>query len=93
MLEEENTRSPLLSGVPQGSMLGPLLFICYINDMPETVTSFIYIYGDDTKVVREVTAVRDREELQSDVDPIQHRSLKWQMKFNSKQQVQDNAPG
>jgi len=51
--------APLLSRVPQGSVLGPLLFISYINGMPETVSSFIYMYTDDTKVVREVTTLRD----------------------------------
>jgi len=61
----------------------PLLFISYINDMPETVSSFIYMYADDTKVVRKVTTVRDCEELQADLDSIQHWSEKWQMKFNS----------
>jgi len=75
--------APVLSGVPQGSVLGPLLFICYINDMPETVSSFIYMYADDTKVVREVTSVTDCEELQSDLDSIQHWSQMWQLKFNS----------
>jgi len=75
--------APILSGVPQGSVLGPLLFISYINDMPETVSSFIYMYADDTKVVREVTTARDCEELQADLDSIQHWSEKWQMKFNS----------
>jgi len=68
-----------VSGVHQGSVLWPLLFICYINDMPETVSSFIYMYADDAKVVREVTSVRECEELQSDLDSIQHRSQKWQI--------------
>ena len=73
----------VLSGVPQGSVLGPLLFISYINDMPETVSSFIYMYADDTKVIREVTTVRDCEELQADLGSIQHSSEEWQMKVNS----------
>jgi len=75
--------APVLSGVPQGSVLGPLLFICYINDMPDTISSFIYMYADDTKIVREVTNDRDCEELQLDLDSIQHWSEKWQIRFNS----------
>ena len=51
--------------------------------MPETVSSFIYMYADDTKVVREVTTTIDCEELQADLDSIQHWSEKWQLKFNS----------
>jgi len=75
--------APVLSGVPRGSVLGPLLFISYINDMQQTVSSFIYMYADDTKVVRKVTTARDCEELQADLDSIQHWSEKWQMKFTS----------
>jgi len=66
--------APVLSGVTQGSVLGPLLLISYINDMPETVSSFIYMYVDDTKVVRKVTTARDCEELQANLDSIQHWS-------------------
>jgi len=53
---------------------GALLFICYINDMPDTVSSFIYMYADGTTVVREVTTFSDSEKLQFDLDCIQHWS-------------------
>ena len=40
----------VLSGVPHGSVLEPVLFLCYINDMSEMITSMIYMYADDTKL-------------------------------------------
>jgi len=51
----------VLSGVPQDSVLGPVLFICYINDMPDTVSSFMFMYADDAKVAREVATTSDTD--------------------------------
>ena len=79
----------VLSGVPQGSVLGPVLFICYINDMPNTVSSFIHMYADDTKVSREVGSIQDSTILQTDLNQIHtwfiHSYMihTWQLKFNS----------
>ena len=67
---------PVLSGVPGGSVLGALLFICYINYMPYTISSFIYMYADDTKIGREVTNSTESENLQADLHCIQHWSEK-----------------
>ena len=75
--------APVLSGVPQGSVLGPVLFICYINDMPNTVSSFIYMYADDTKIGRQVATAEDSKKLQADLNRMQQWSDKWQLKFNS----------
>jgi ribonuclease P/MRP protein subunit RPP40 len=70
------------SGVPQGSVLGPVLFVCYINDMPDMIKSFIYMYADDAKVGRRVSCDMDREALQMDLDKLGQWSSKWQLRFN-----------
>ena len=58
----------VISGVPQGSVLGPALFVCYINDMPESVSSFLFMYADDSKVGRQILCKADCLALQSDLD-------------------------
>jgi len=71
------------SGVPQGSVLGPLLFVCYINGLPDCVKSSIYMYADDTKIIRRVDSVNDRETLQEDLERLDDWSDRWQLKFNA----------
>ncbi len=71
------------SGIPQGSVLGPLLFICYVNDMPEIVTSMIKMFADYTKLFAECKNDEDREKLQSDLESLQEWSRTWQIRFNA----------
>jgi len=66
--------APVLSGVPQGSVLGPVLFICYINDMPDTVSSFVYMHADDTKIVKQVLTAKDSKKLHVDLKCVQQWS-------------------
>ena len=57
----------VLSGVPQGSVVGPVLFLCYINDMTEIITS---MYADDTQLFRRINNDSDRAALQKDLDQL-----------------------
>jgi len=70
------------SGVPQGSVLGPLLFMIFINDLDEGIRSHILTFADDTKVFQELRDVTDCSTLQSDLDNLVTRAEKWQMDFN-----------
>ena len=58
---------PVLSGVPQGTVLGPLLFLCYINDLPNSVTSKIRLYADDVLLFSTVDTLEDCNQLQLDL--------------------------
>ena len=70
------------SGVPQGSVLAPVLFLIYINDMPEGVNSYINLFADDAKLCRCVKSEEDCEILQEDLNKIWRWSEKWEMEFN-----------
>ena len=45
---------PVTSGIPQGRVLGPILFVIYINDMPKCVNASTYLFADDTKIYKEI---------------------------------------
>lgn len=82
-----NSVSPtcfVTSGVPQGSVLGPLLFLIYINDLPEKLTSNIRLYADDCVIYREITNPDDSFLLQSDLNTISSWCNQWLMKLNVK---------
>ena len=72
------------SGVPQGSVLGPALFILYINDLPSVVDSSIKIFADDTKIYGKVSHNAAHDELQKDLNAVTAWSDKWQLPFNEK---------
>ena len=70
------------SGVPQGSVLEPTLFIIYINDIDDGITSSLLKFADDTKLLRKVGTQDDCEELQKDLHRMYKWSEDWQMMFN-----------
>ena len=74
---------PVTFDVPQGSILGPLLFLLYINDLPISVRhSKIALFADDAKCVINVKSVASCIELQGDIDSIFSWSQKWPLIFN-----------
>ena len=70
------------SGVPQGTVLGPLLFILYINDLPKGVDSQVRLFADDCIIYREIQSDADNTALQQDINRLCAWEAKWQMKFN-----------
>ena len=71
------------SGVPQGTVLGPLLFNLYLNDLPENITSEVRLFADDCVMYRPIQSNIDADKLQSDLDTLSTWQNKWQMKFNA----------
>ena len=72
------------SGIPQGSVLGPILFVLYINDLPEVVDdlSFVFLFADDTKIFRHIKSIDDVNTLQSDIQSLLEWSDNWLLKFH-----------
>ena len=70
------------SGVPQGSVLGPLLFILYVNDITDTKQSAIQMFADDTKLYRVIKQPSGSCILQQDLNRITAWSKEWLLNFN-----------
>jgi len=71
---------PVLSGVPQGSILGPMLFLIFINDLPSLV--IIFLFADDTKNHRRICHITDSAKLQEDFNLLYQWSLNNQLYFS-----------
>ena len=74
---ESSSEANVTSGVPQGSVLGPILFIIYINDLPLAAESKVMMFADDTKIYRPIKGTDDQETLQKDVNKLVDWSEKW----------------
>ncbi len=77
-----SAKVPVTSGVPQGSVLGPVMFLIYINDLPECVESAVRIFADDTKIFRKVDSVTDCRALQHDINKLEQWASTWKMQFH-----------
>ena len=73
------------SGVPQGATLGPLKFLLYVNDMPDSLSlgTNCGIFADDTKIFRNIITNHDIQLLQKDIDSLFNWSLDWGLNFNT----------
>ena len=79
---EHSAIAPVTSGVPQGSVLGPVLFLAYINDLPECIDSKSRLFADDTIVYRTIDSPDDCVQLQEDLRALEKWETKWGMSFN-----------
>ena len=80
---QDSKWSSVDSGIPQGLVLGPILFVIYINDLPDIVDSQIYLFADDTKIFRAITNKKDQEILQKDLNTMNNWSDTWLLRFHA----------
>lgn len=78
----QSTTAPVLSGVPQGTVLGPLLFLIYVNDLPSDISNNIRLFADDCVLYSKITCKQDQINLQSDLFRIENWCKTWQMSLN-----------
>ena len=67
-------------GIPKGSVFGPMLFILYINDLPENIVSNVYMFEDDTKVFKTINSPNDQHTLQNNY--LTSWSSRWLLRFH-----------
>lgn len=73
---------PVISGIPQGSVLGPVLFIIFINDLPDLLKSTCKLFADDTKLYKAISSCEDQNVLQQDLLTLCDWSDDWLLRFN-----------
>ena len=71
------------SGISQGSILGPLLFFTYVNDLPKSISSQVFLFADDTKIMQSISTLADHVQLQTDLDNLAKWCDTWQLNFNA----------
>ena len=79
-----SSKVPVESRVPQGTVLGPLHFLCHINDLPLSVTSKVRLFADDCLLYMTITSQQDHIALQKVLSELERWANKWGMRFNAK---------
>ena len=76
--------APVISGVPQGTCLGPILFLFYINDISNNIQSQLRLFADDALLYRPILTQEDHTTLQNDLLTLERWAQTWDMRFNPK---------
>ena len=82
MAGSKSSTSPVPSGVPQGSVLGPSLFLAYINDLPLPLSSTTRLFADDTMLHNTITEQSDQDTMQRDIEKLTTWEKQWNMQFH-----------
>ena len=78
-----STPTKVKSGVPQGTVLGPQMFLLYINDIGDQIDGHMGLFADDSALYGVVGSIQDAQSLQHDLDNLNEWAHKWQMSFNA----------
>ena len=78
----ESDWAEVTSGIPQGSVLGPVLFTIYINGMPRETVCPIKLFADDAKIYHRVENTQDCQKIQEDLEKLQDWAKRWQLRFH-----------
>ena len=78
--DSQSQSHTVTSGIPQGSVLGPLLFLLYINDLPESIKNFVSLFADDVKLYGRASHYFDN---QCDIDKLGEWQDCWLLRFNT----------
>lgn len=78
---------PINAGVPQGSILGPLLFLIFMNDIVDHINSDPFLYADDTSLLKEIKSNNDLTILNDDLQSLSNWAAQWRVNFNAQKTV------
>ena len=74
---EQSDATEVTSGVPQGTVLAPLLFLCFINDLPTNILSTVRLYANDIILYASINSIEDCHKLQKDLATLEKWANKW----------------